>query len=484
MPEETTGRGATGLRVAPAAGSAGGAGPEVGRRPLMVYAVAAVSALGGLLFGYDTGIISGALLYLREDFDLSSREQEIVVSVILVGAMVGALLAGRLSQRYGRRKVVMAVAVIFGVGAVAAALAPDVLTLILSRFVLGLAVGGASNMVPVYIAEMAPAAIRGRLMVLFQLMVAIGQLISYLCGWALAGSGGWRTMFGLAVIPAVVLVVGMALLPESPRWLVERGQRETARAVLARLRGPGEDVDAEIAEIEGIAAAGRDGRRGGWRELSRPWVRPALIVAIGIAAFSQLTGINAIVYYAPTVLADAGFGDSVALLTGIGIGVMLVIAGVAGAILVDKAGRRRTMLWFLPGSGLAMAVLALAFLGNSGSALQRWTVVLSLFAYILFNGIGMQAVVWLIGPEVLPLSVRGPATSLATLSVWGFDLLIAVTALTMINSIGRSGTFFLYALMNVACIVFVVRKVPETRGRSLEEIERELLSKARPATAR
>ncbi|GAA2435104.1 sugar porter family MFS transporter [Streptomyces macrosporus] len=478
MPEATTGGG---VRTAVPAATPGDAG--AGRsHPLLVYAVAAVSALGGLLFGYDTGIISGALLYLREDFDLSSREQEIVVSVILVGAMVGALLAGRLSQRYGRRKVVMAVAVVFGVGAVAAALAPDVPTLILSRFVLGLAVGGASNMVPVYIAEMAPPAIRGRLMVLFQLMVAIGQLISFLCGWALAGSGGWRMMFGLAVIPAVVLVVGMALLPESPRWLVEHGRREAARAVLARLRRPGEDVDAEI---EDIAAVSRGEGRGGWRELRRPWVRPALVVAIGIAAFSQLTGINAIVYYAPTVLADAGFGDSVALLTGIGIGAMLVVAGVAGAILVDKAGRRRTMLWFLPGSGLAMAVLALAFLGDGGSALQRWTVVLSLFAYILFNGIGMQAVVWLIGPEILPLSVRGPATSLATLSVWGFDLLIAVTALTMIDNIGRSGTFLLYALMNVVCIVFVVRRVPETKGRSLEEIERELLSSGtRPAAAR
>jgi len=458
----------------------GGTGPAERGRPLLVYAVAAVSALGGLLFGYDTGIISGALLYLREDFRLSSREQEIVVGVILVGAMAGALLAGRLSQRYGRRRVVMAVAVVFGVGAVAAAMAPDTLTLVLARFVLGLAVGGASNMVPVYIAEMAPPEIRGRLMVLFQLMVAIGQLVSYLCGWALAGSGGWRMMFGLAVIPAVVLVVGMAMLPESPRWLVEHGHREAARAVLARLRRPGEDIDAELGDI---AAVSRGEGRGGWRELRRPWVRPALVVAIGIAAFSQLTGINAIVYYAPTVLADAGFGDSVALLTGIGIGVMLVVAGVAGAVLVDRVGRRRTMLWFLPGSGLAMAVLALAFLGDAGSAVQRWTVVLSLFAYILFNGIGMQAVVWLIGPEILPLSVRGPATSLATLSVWGFDLLIAVTALTAINSIGRSGTFLLYALMNAACIVFVVRKVPETKGRSLEEIERALRSPGPVAAA-
>jgi sugar porter (SP) family MFS transporter len=446
--------------------------PPSGRTPRLVYAVAAVSALGGLLFGYDTGIISSALLYLREDLGLSSRQQEIVVSVILVGAMVGALVSGRLSERLGRRKVVLAVAVIFGLGALGAAVAPGIGTLIAARFVLGLAVGGASNMVPVYIAEASPPAIRGRLMVLFQLMVAIGQLVSYTCGYALAGSGGWRLMFGLAAIPAAVLAVGMIALPESPRWLVEHARVDQARQVLSRLRGPGVDVDDEIRAIAAVSQG--DGARGTWRDLRRPWLRPALVVAVGIAAFSQLTGINAVVYYAPTILADAGFGDSVALLTGVGIGVMLVIAGIVGAILMDKAGRRRTLLWFMPGSGLAMVVLALAFLGGGHSDAQRWTVILGLFAYILFNGIGMQSVVWLIGPEIVPLAVRGPATSLGTISVWGFDLLIAASALTTINLVGRSGTFLLYALMNVACIVFVLRKVPETRGRSLEEIEQAL----------
>ncbi|MGC9477613.1 sugar porter family MFS transporter [Streptomyces sp. WG4] len=439
--------------------------------PAAVYAVSAVSALGGLLFGYDTGIISGALLHLRDDLDLTSRQQEIVVSVILLGAMVGALLAGRLAVRHGRRKVVIGVAVVFAAGAAAAAAAPDTGSLIAARFVLGLAVGGASNMVPVYIAEVAPARIRGRLMVLFQLMVACGQLIAYVCGWALSDTGGWRLMFGLAVLPAVVLGVGMLFMPESPRWLVERGLREEAATVLTRLRPPGTDVGREIDEITEVATATP---AGGWRDLRQRWLRPALLIAVGIAAFSQLTGINAVVYYAPTILVDAGFGDSVALLTGIGIGVMLVIAGVVGAIAVDRVGRRRVMLWFLPGSGLAMAVMALAFLGPEGSAAQRWTVITALFAYILFNGIGIQAVVWLIGPEILPLSVRGPATSLATVTLWGVDLLIAVTALTAIEAIGRSGTFFVYALMNVACIGFVAAKVPETKGRSLESIERAL----------
>ncbi|MEV0846204.1 sugar porter family MFS transporter [Streptomyces sp. NPDC049954] len=438
-----------------------------GGTPGLVYMVATVSALGGLLFGYDTGIISGALIYLRQDLGLSSTGQEVVVSVILVGAMAGAVLSGRLAVRYGRRRVVIVVGLVFALGALGAAVAPGTGTLVVARFVLGLAVGGASNTVPVYIAEVAPAAIRGRLMVLFQLMVAIGQLISYVCGWLFAGSGGWRVMFALAMVPAVALAVGMTFLPESPRWLVGQDRTGPARDVLRRLRPADADLDTELAEIHQVTSASETAD---WRELRKPWLRPALVVALGVAAFSQLTGINAIVYYAPTILTDAGFGDSAALLTGIGIGSMLVIAGITGALTVDKAGRRRTMLWFLPGSALAMTVLALAFLGDGGTA-QRWTVIIALFAYILCNGIGIQAVVWLIGPEVLPLSVRGPATSLATLTLWGFDLLIALTALSAVTAFGRTGTFLFYALMNVACVVFVLFKVPETRGSSLEEIE-------------
>lgn len=446
------------------------------RQPALLYAVAALSALGGLLFGYDTGIISSALLDLGRDLRLGPGEQEVVVSAILVGAMAGAPASGTLIARLGRRPVIMGVAVVFAVGALGAAVAPDTATLIAARLVLGLAVGAASNTVPVYIAETAPSAIRGRLMVLFQLMVATGQLISYLVGYALAGPGGWRWMFALAVIPAAALLLGMVPLPESPRWLTGQERTEEAAAVLRRLRAPGSDIDGELSEI----AAVRTREHGaGWRALRGRWVRPALLVALGIAAFSQLTGINAMVYYAPTLLSDAGFGDSAALLTGVGIGVMLVLAGVVGALAVDRAGRRRMLLVLLPGSGLAMAVLGLAFLGGgsgggAGGAAQHWTVVLALFGYIFLNGAGMQTAVWLIGPEVLPLAVRGPATSLATTAVWGFDLLIAVTALSAVHTFGRTATFLGYAVMNVACWFFVLRRVPETRGRSLEQIEQAL----------
>ncbi|WP_181138498.1 sugar porter family MFS transporter [Streptomyces sp. Ru73] len=460
----------------PAGSAATGDTPRRSGPPALLYAVAAISALGGLLFGYDTGIISSALLDLGRDLHLSTGHREVVVSAILVGAMVGAPVSGVLSARRGRRPVIIAVAAVFALGALASALAPSAAALTVARLVLGLAVGAAANTVPVYIAETAPPAIRGRLMVLFQLMVAIGQLISYLVGYALAGPGGWRWMFGLAVIPAVVLAAGMLPLPESPRWLVGRGEQERAHAVLTRLRGPDAGIAAEVEDIAALCRAESDAPRGlraTARALGARRLRPALLIALGIAAFSQLTGINAMVYYAPTLLTDAGFGGSVALLTGIGIGVMLVLAGITGALSVDRVGRRRLLLWLMPASGAAMAVLALAFL-LPASGVQRWTVVLALFAYIFLNGAGMQTVVWLLAPEVLPLSVRGPATSLATTTVWGFDLLIAVTALTAVQVFGLTATMLTYAVMNGLCWLFVLRRVPETRGRTLEDIERTL----------
>ncbi|MGW4271158.1 MFS transporter [Streptomyces seoulensis] len=247
-------------------------------------------------------------------------------------------------------------------------------------------------------------------------------------------------MFGLAVIPAAVLAIGMTRLRESPRWLVEQVRATAAYAVLQRLRPARSDVRGEIDAIREVSAATP---RQDSRALLQPWLRPALVVALGVPALSRLTGINATVYYASTILSDAGFGQSVALVTGIGSEPMLVAAGITWAITVNGIGRRKTMLWFIPLSGLAMAVLGPAFLMD-GSPAQHLIVIIALFAYILCDGIGMRSGVWLIAPGILPLGVRGPATSLATPAVWGGDLLIALTALSTINAVGRSDTYLLY----------------------------------------
>ena len=303
-----------------------------------VTIVAAVAALGGLLFGYDTGIISSALLFITREFALGTGGQQIVASAIIAGAVVGAMLSGPVSDRLGRRLTVMLAALIFGLGALATAAVGSAVALASGRFVLGIAIGAASQIVPVYIAEVAPARNRGALVILFQLAVVVGILVSYVAGWLLSGSGAWRSMFALGVVPAVVLLAGMLFLPESPRWLVLKGRDDTARATLRRVRASDAEVDAELAEI----VAAKEQPEGGWSELRQPWMRLAPIAGIGIAMFSQITGINAVLYYAPTILANAGFGQQVAIVTTVG--VVLTLTAIGVILVVDRIGRRRLLL--------------------------------------------------------------------------------------------------------------------------------------------
>lgn len=431
--------------------------------------VAGIAALGGLLFGYDTGIISSALLYISRAFGLGPTGEQLVTSAILVGALVGCMAAGPVSDRLGRRPTVMAAACVFIGGSFAAALAPSTVLLWAARFVLGLAVGAATQIVPVYIAELAPARRRGALVVLFQLAVVSGVTLSYVVGYFLAGAGDWRSMFALGAVPAVILLLGMLPLPESPRWLVLQGRRDAARAVLARLRASEAEVDEEL---EGIAETARAER--GWGELRRRWLRPALVTGVGVAAFCQLTGVNAVVYYAPTIFTDAGFGDAAAILTSVGIGLVMVATTVFGTVMVDRWGRRRLLLRLLPGAALALVALGFAFLGPGPQGPTRWVAVVAIMAYIGFNVGSLSVAIWLIGAEVFPLSVRGKAASLVALTHWSCDLLVSLTTLTLAGALGTAGMFWLYAVVNALAVAFVWRCVPETRGRSLEEIEASL----------
>src|SRR5581483_7933377 len=255
-------------------------GSGTGRR--FVYVVAFISALSGLLFGYDTGVISGAVLFIRRDFALSPAAAGLVVSAVLLAAVLGAAFGGTLADRWGRRKVILLAAVIFALGALGSGLAPDVAWLAASRVVLGLGIGGASFVAPLYISEVAPVSVRGALVSLNQLMITIGIVLSYGVDLALAPAGAWRWMLGLAVVPAVTLLLGMAFMPETPRWLQRRGLHEPARAVLQRIRG-GEDVAAELDEI----AASLQQQEAGWAELLSAAVRPALVIGVALAVFQQ-----------------------------------------------------------------------------------------------------------------------------------------------------------------------------------------------------
>jgi sugar porter (SP) family MFS transporter len=429
------------------------------------------AALGGLLFGYDTGVVSGALLYLKKEFGgLSSFQQELVTSLLLVGCMAGAFGGGRIADRIGRRPTLAATALVFVAGVLLAAFAPDYPLLLLARFVIGLAVGTSSMVVPLYIGEMAPARVRGGLVSLNQLAITVGILAAYLVDYGLSGSGDWRLMFGLAAIPAAVLFAGMLLQKESPHWLLAQGREQEARSTLIRLRGPDDDVDAEIDEVRRLRS-----RRGGYRELLSPQIRPALAVGILLAVFQQITGVNTVIYYAPTLLQGAGLGSSSAILAEVCVGGVNVLLTVAAVWLMDRVGRRPLLLIGTTGMLVGLVTLAWAFLG--GDQLTGGRAVVAIIGLMWFQGsfaIGLGPVFWLLISEIYPLKVRGTAMGVATIANWAADFVVTVSFLTLLNAISGTGTFLLFAFLTLVALIYFHAKVPETRGRSLQAIERDL----------
>jgi len=431
-----------------------------------VTVVSWISALAGLLFGYDTGVISGAILFVQKDFSLSTIQEEVVVAAVLLGCLLGAMFGGELADKFGRRSTLMQVAILFVIGAIGTALAPNATWLAIGRVVVGVAIGVASFTAPLYISEVSPPNVRGRLVSLNQLMITIGIVVSYLADYALAGSGAWRWMFGLAAIPALVLFIGLLFLPESPRWLMSRSLGDEARALLGKIRESG-DVEAEIAEI----ASSLSEQKGSWRELFNASLRPALIVGIGLAVFQQFTGINTVIYYAPTIFQFAGFKSAAAILATVGVGVVNVLLTILALRLLDRAGRRPLLLYGIVGMVISLGFLGFAFLSPSLSDFVAWIAVISLAVYVACFAIGLGPVFWLMIAEIYPLKIRGRAMGVATVANWGSNLLVALTFLSLLHALGRAWTFWLYALVGVLSWIFVYWMVPETKGRTLEEIE-------------
>jgi sugar porter (SP) family MFS transporter len=440
---------------------------------------AAITALGGLLFGYDTGVVSGALLFLRHEFGgLSNIQQELVTSLLLVGAMAGALAAGRLADRIGRRPTILITATVFVLGVLLAAFTPSYPVLLAARVIIGLAVGASSLTVPLYIGEAAPPAVRGGLVSLNQLAITIGILVSYLVDYGLSASGNWRLMFGLAAVPAVLLFIGILTQHESPHWLIERGRAGEARSVLARLRPAGE-VEPEVTEIKQVISTGR----AGVRELFAAAVRPALFVGVMMAVFQQVTGINTVIYYAPSLLHDAGLGASSALLANVGIGIVNVGMTILAIRLLDRTGRRPLLISGSVGMAVGMCAAALAFVG--GTHLTSGRAAVAIGALVIYTGsfaIGLGPVFWLLISEIYPLRVRGTAMSVASLANWGSNFLVTVSFLTLLSAIGGTGVFFLFGFLTLVAMVFFVRRVPETKGRSLATIEADLRRRQLPSS--
>lgn len=429
-----------------------------------------IAAFGGLLFGYDTGIISAALLYIGPEFDLSDQAKEFVVASLLVGAIIGVAAGGAIMDRIGRRRTLLAVAVLFLAGAIASGLAASMVVLLLARILLGLAIGAASVAVPAYIAEIAPAHLRGRLVSVNQLMISSGILISYITGYVLSDSQAWRWMLAVAAVPALVMLVALPLLPESPRWLLSQGRDGEARALLLRSRSA-QAVDDEIAEI---TAAMRAEKTYTFRDLLSSRFRPGIILGVGVAATNQLVGVNAVTYYTPTLLTGSGFGDSAAILSSVGLGVANVGFTLVGLLLVDRIGRRPLVL-----GGTGLVVLSLVVIGAVYAFTDLdgiWAGVLLTFLMIYQASFSasLGLAMWLVNSEVFPTEVRGKAGSAGLATHWILNLLISVTVLTTINALSPSGLFWLYAVLGGLGLLFLHRKLPETRGRTLEEIDAEL----------
>ena len=440
---------------------------------LFIYLIAAVAATGGLLFGYDTGVIAGALPFIAKQWNLDDSLKEWVVSVVLLGGIMGSLSSGKLSDAMGRKKVNFITAILFAAGSIITALANSVEILIFGRFLLGIAVGIASFSVPLYIAEIAPSNIRGRVVTLFQFAITLGILVSYLCSYSFAQSAeGWRWMFAAGVLPAIVLLFGMMYVPESPRWLLVKERDSEARSVLHKIL---EDsaVENEMAQIKKTIADEKL-NKGNWSDLFTKRLRQPLLIGIGIFLIQQFSGINAVIYYAPTIFKDAGFASNNAqLLATIGVGVINSLSTIFAIIYIDKIGRKPILYIGLIGASIALFCLGFSFyMSEHGDTSLQWLSITSVYVYIIFFAISLGPLGWLLISEVYPLSIRGFAMSLGSFYHWIFDFLVSFTFLTLRNQLGSYGTIWLYMTVCLVGLLYAKYIVFETKGMSLEEIEK------------
>ena len=390
---------------------------------MLIYIIAMIAATGGLLFGFDTGVISGAIPFFQKDFGIDNNMIELITSAGLLGAILGALFCGRLTDRLGRKKVILASAVIFAVGAIWSGVAVDAWNLVLARLFLGIAIGVSSFAVPLYIAEISPAKVRGMLVSMFQLMVTIGVLVSYLSDLYFADEGDmscWRPMFYVGVIPACILLVGMIFMPETPRWLMSKGRHSESIRILKRIEGEEQAKDSFQQMQEEIKRS--ETEKSGWKELLQPWLRTPLIICIGIMFFQQFVGINTVIYYSPKIFLMAGFDGTVAAIwASVGVGVVNVIFTVVSVYFVDRLGRRK--LYFIGLSGIVVSLLILGlcfvFVNQLGDSV-KWVAILLIFCYVAFFAISIGPLGWLIISEIFPLKLRGLGASLGR-CLFGFS---------------------------------------------------------------
>jgi MFS transporter, SP family, galactose:H+ symporter len=432
-----------------------------------VLLVASVAALGGLLFGYDTGVISGAILFINKDFDLTTRLQAFTISVVLLGCMVGAVLSGSIADRIGRRLTLLAAGVIFFIGAIVSALTPNEAVLLGGRFVVGVGVGFSSVVAPLYISEVAPASVRGALVSLYQFAITVGILLAYVVDYALAAGGEWRWMLGLAVVPSLILIGGMLGMPESPRYLFKIGNVSRARAELQRIYNDAVESDREEQSIDESLRM----KAAGIEAIRRPGIRYAFFVGISLAVLQQITGINTVIYYGPQIFQMAGIASaSASILAQSLVGTVNCLMTLVAIFFVDRIGRKPLLYAGLAGMFLALATMAVSFAQPHLSGVLGTIALASMMVYVGSFAYSLGPIVWLLISEIFPLPVRGIGMSVSTLANWVGNFFVSQFFLTMVDRLGRPATFWIYASLCIVTILFVRSMVPETKQELLERI--------------
>ena len=446
---------------------------------LWLYVVAIVASLGGLLSGYDTGVISGALLFINETWDLSISLQGLVVSSVLIGAVIGAATNGVLADIFGRKKIIMATAIIFILGSILCGFAPNVYVLIISRIFVGLAVGIVNFVIPLYLSEIAPKAVRGTLVSLYQWAITAGILFSYAINSAFANSVfSWRWMLLAGVLPGLVLLIGMSFMSDTPRWLISKNKDEEAKKVLRKIE-PDIDTENEIKEIKHTLKLNENLDR---KFKFKKWMIMPFVVGVGIMFAQICTGINTIIYYAPTIFKIAGFdSNSNAIYATTGIGVVNFLMTIVAVFFTDKLGRKPLLYFGLTGVMLSLAALGCAFAYQEvlGAGLKL-VAVGSLVTYIICFAMSLGPIGWILVSEVFPLKIRGIAMSICTVANFAFNFFVVGSFPVLIHKIGGAYTFWGFAAVSFLCILFVYFFVPETKGISLEQIESNWIHGVKP----
>jgi SP family arabinose:H+ symporter-like MFS transporter len=432
-----------------------------------VIRLSTIAAISGFLFGFDTAVINGVLLFFRKQFALTSLQTEIAASALLLGCLIGAASASLLGDRYGRKKSLILAALLFAISALGSASANSVNLFAIARLAGGLAIGLASALTPVYIAEIAPAKNRGKLVSLNQLAIVIGILFAYLVNWELAklGASSWRWMLGIAAVPSLGFFLGLLVIPESPRWLIARGKRAEGERTLARIFG----ATAAREQVQAVERA-ISTEEGSWKEVFQPEIRARLAVAIALAVFSQITGINTVLYYGSIIVSEHFSGQSAgsALAANVIIGGINLIFTIVSMMFLDRWGRRAILLTASGGMAVSLAALVISF---NLPGVSPILLLLEILIYVAFFAFGMGPGVWLYMSEIFPTKIRGRAAALATSALWAGTLLVTFTFLSLVKSVGIGGTFAIYAAFSALCCAYIWKYVPETRGRTLEQIQ-------------